>query len=510
MPELYVIEPKKLHETAKKRVCAYARVSTDKESQANSYEVQVNYYRNKIMKNPEWILVDIYSDQGITGTSAKKRPGFQQMMKDCEAGEIDIILVKSVSRFARNTEEGLYYIRELKKLKVNVIFEEERIETKDIRDEIFLTFYNLMSEEESRAISRRIRWGIRKRMEMGQFITASAPYGYWLQNNNLILQENKKPVVVWINQAWLSGMSCEEIAYMLNYFQAPKDTNQGVWTAGGIRSILLNEKYTGDALVQKTYTTDTIPYKRVKNLGQVDQFYIHNAQEAMIDKETAEKVFYRFNQEKTGVILEKEKRILTDKVFCECGTKMRYKISGEKAYWVCQKHSKNSEACTVKAVEEIVIYHTFITMYHRLKNNYRKVLVPVQQQLEMLYGNPSFMEAKIENEKNILQIQKQIQVLNQLQSRGHYESAVFMQKIRELEQQLKQLKNRDEIQQLKNNKTIYRVKNLVSIIEKGPERLLEFPEQLFQQVIDKLVITGEGKIIFYLISGFQLEEVIKS
>ena len=124
MPELYVIEPKKLHETAKKRVCAYARVSTDKESQANSYEVQVNYYRNKIMKNPEWILVDIYSDQGITGTSAKKRPGFQQMMKDCEAGEIDIILVKSVSRFARNTEEGLYYIRELKKLKVNVIFEE--------------------------------------------------------------------------------------------------------------------------------------------------------------------------------------------------------------------------------------------------------------------------------------------------------------------------------------------------------------------------------------------------
>lgn len=509
MPEVFVIEPRKVRQTAKKRVCAYARVSTEKESQIDSYEFQINYYREKIMKNPDWILVDIYSDQGITGTSAAKRPGFQKMISACQAGEIDMILVKSVSRFARNTVEGLFYIRELKKLNVNIIFEEDNIETKDMQDEMIVTFHNCLSEEESRAISRRIRWGIKKRWEMGAYITASAPYGYLLQNGNLYIRENQTEVVVWINNSWLSGMSCEEIAYTLNYFQVPKETNHGVWTAGGVRSILLNEKYTGDALLQKTYTTDTIPFKRVKNRGEVEQFYVHNAQEAMIDKETAQKVQYRFEQNKTGVIIEKRNRAFTDKIFCECGTKMRYKVSGAKAYWVCQRHSKNIEACQTKGVEEQLINNAFIVMYHKLKNNYRKVLIPAQQQLEMLYKEEQMHVTRIEMDQKAIQIQKQIQVLNRLQSRGHFESAVFMQKIQDLNCQLKLLQEHDPVGQLKKNKTLQRINDLVAIIEKGPDRLHEFSEELFQKIVDKIIVTNEHKFIFYLISGFQFEEGTK-
>lgn len=506
MPEVIVIEPRKIQKTAKKRVCAYARVSTERESQADSYEFQINYYRDKIMRNPDWTLVDIYSDQGITGTSAQKRPGFQQMIKDCQAGEIDTILVKSISRFARNTVEGLFYIRELKKLNVNVVFEEDNIDTKDIQNELLLTFHNCLSEEESRAISQRIRWGIRRRMEAGEFITASAPYGYWLYDKNLYMQQSRKPVVVWINNSWLSGKSCEEIAYMLNYFQVPKDTNNGIWTAGGVRSILLNEKYTGNALLQKTYTTDTIPFKRVKNYGEVDQYYVENAQEAMIDKATADKVLQRFKWGETGQQSLETSRPLTDKVFCECGTKMRYKMSGKKGYWVCQKHSKQIDSCPVKGMEEQMIYKAFIAMYHKLKVNYKSVLIPAQQQLELLYGKEQLYISRTEIEQKNMQIQKQIQVLNRMQSRGQFESAVFMQKIQELQRELIALQDNDVERQLRTNKTLQRIRNVVKNLEKGPERLEFFSEELFQKMVEKIVITEERKIIFFLISGFRFEE----
>lgn len=506
MPEVFVIEPRKIGQTAKKRVCAYARVSTEEESQMNSYEFQISYYREKIMKNPDWILVDIYSDQGITGTSAAKRPGFQQMISDCQAGEIDIILVKSVSRFARNIEECLFYIRELKKLHVNVIFEKEAINTKDLDDELLLTFFGSLSEEESRSISRNIRWSFQRRMEQGQFITACAPYGYSLSSGTLIVNEQEKPVVQWIYDRYLNGWSCQQIADTLNYFSVSKNKNNGIWTESGIYYMLSNEKYIGDALLQKTFTTNTLPYKRALNQGELGQFYVENSQEAILEKETAEKAKRLLKSRKRAEQVERQKRLLSDKVYCgECGTKMRYKTRGETVYWVCQLHVKEKDACSIKEINENVIYEAFMRMYHKLKINYKKVLVPAQQQMELLYHNDELHTGKIETDKKIMQIQKQIQVLNRLQSQRHFESAVFMEKIRELTEQLKTVQKTDA-RKFQENKVLNKIRTLMISIEKGPERMESISEPIFQKIVEKIVITEEQTIVFYLMAGFQFEE----
>ena len=508
MPEVIVIEPRKVQQTAKKRVCAYARVSTERESQMDSYEFQINYYRDKIMSNPDWTLVDIYSDQGITGTSAQKRPGFQQMIKDCQAGEIDTILVKSVSRFARNTVEGLFYIRELKKPNVNVVFEKENIDTGQVNSELWLSFYNSMAEEETHNISRHIRWGYHKRMETGAFITACAPYGFTLINKTLVVEEVERPVVIWIYDRFLNGKTCEEIAFTLNYFAVPKGKNR-IWTADGIRYILKNEKYIGDALLQKKISTDVLPYKRIKNNGQQNQYYIENAQEAIIAKETQEKAKRLLQKPEAAVKTDKQKRLLSGYVFCECGTKMRYKTSGEKVYWVCQKHAKDKNICVVKGMEEQSIHQACTTMYHKLKVNYTKVLVPALQQLELLYSDEELYNKSAENDKETMKIMKQIQVLNQLQSKGHYKSAVFMQKIRELTEQLKLIKDENVLQQQKNNKMLQAVRSLIKTIEQGPEHMTILEEDIFKKIVEKIVIREDRTIIFYLSAGFRFEEKVE-
>ena len=506
MPEVFVIEPRKIGQTAKKRVCAYARVSTEEESQINSYEVQISYYKDLILKKPEWVFVEIYSDKVISGTSAQKRPGFQQMISDCQAGEIDIILVKSVSRFARNIEECLFYIRELKKLHVNVIFEKEAINTKDLDDELLLTFFGSLSEEESRSISRNIRWSFQRRMEQGLFITACAPYGYSLSSGTLIVNEQEKPVVQWIYDRYLNGWSCQQIADTLNYFSVSKNKNNGIWTESGIYYMLSNEKYIGDALLQKTFTTNTLPYKRALNQGELGQFYVENSQEAILEKETAEKAKRLLKSRKRAEQVERQKRLLSDKVYCgECGTKMRYKTRGETVYWVCQLHVKEKDACSIKEINENVIYEAFMRMYHKLKINYKKVLVPAQQQMELLYHNDELHTGKIETDKKIMQIQKQIQVLNRLQSQRHFESAVFMEKIRELTEQLKTVQKTDA-RKFQENKVLNKIRTLMISIEKGPERMESISEPIFQKIVEKIVITEEQTIVFYLMAGFQFEE----
>lgn len=506
MPEVFVIEPIKQLQTKKKRVCAYARVSTEEDSQNNSYEFQISYYREYILKHPDWILVDIYSDKGITGTSAEKRPGFQQMIRDCQAGEIDCILVKSVSRFARNIEECLFYIRKLKGLNISVIFEKEHVNTSELDDELLLTFFGCLSEEESRSLSRNIRWTFKRRMEQGLFITTCAPYGYTLQDGNLIVNEQEKPVVQWIYRQFLSGNSCQKIADTLNYFRVPKEKHNGVWTASGIRYLLLNEKYFGDALVQKTYTTDTLPYVRKANQGQREQFYIEHAQDAMITKEYAKRVQELFRRNKI-FSAPKENRPLSGKLYCgSCETKMRYKKSRNKVYWVCQEHTKDKGKCLLVGLEENAIYEGFITMYHKLKKNYKKVLVPALQQLELLYQNQLGESISLETGKETIKIQKQIQVLSRLQSRGHLESAIFIEKIRELNEQLKQARGEALMQRVQENQVINRVKTLISLIEKGPQRLEVFPEELFLKMVTKIVITEEDDAVFYLSGGFQFWE----
>lgn len=507
MAELFVIEAKEQIQPQKLRVCAYARVSTEQENQENSFEAQIAYYRELILQHPNWVLVDIYADKGITGTSAAKRLGFQQMIQDCQNHEIDCILVKSVSRFARNVLECLYYIRALKQWGVTVIFEKEQLNTANLDDEFLLTFFGCLSEEEAKSISQNVRWSIYNRMKQGKFITTYAPYGYRLKEGGLVVEQTESAVVKWIYERFLNGDSCAQIAELLNSSGVPKGKHTEGWTESGIWYILSNEKYIGDALVQKTFTTNTIPFQRMVNKGQREMFYIENAQEAIINPADAQKV-KELSARRNTCKRASEKRPLSGKIYCgACGTKMRSRINRGKAYWACQVHEKKKQACSVIEVEEMMIYGTFEKLYGQLQSYYKPILMPALQQLEALM--PNHTEQHFGQNAEVMNIQKQIQMLNRLMSRQHIESAFYMEKNRQLQEELRKIETQIFQQSMKQTKQIYQIKKLIQAIITGTEQTGNRLEQQMNVIVEKIDIQNDRKIIFHLKGGFQFEEQLE-
>ena len=271
----------------KLRVAAYARVSSSSEDQLNSYRVQNQYYSELISGNPDWEMVDIYADEGITGTSVEKREDFQRMMRDCRKGKIDRILVKSISRFARNTKDCLAAIRELKELGVSVQFEEQGIDTSKVSSEMVTAIMASLAQKGSESISSNVRWGVQKRMLDGTFISSSVPYGYEMFHGQLRILPSEAQFVKWIFQAYLSGLNAQSIAEQMNQAYALLGIeNTRKWHNTTILYILSNERYIGDSLWQKTYATDSLPTRQIKNTGSKTQYYIEHTHTPIIDRDT--------------------------------------------------------------------------------------------------------------------------------------------------------------------------------------------------------------------------------
>lgn len=249
MPQVQRIDPIVLP-SEKETVAAYCRVSTNSEDQANSYNTQIAYYTKRISENPDWELVDIYADRGISGTSMAKRDEFNRMLADCREGKIKRVLVKSVSRFARNTTELLQTTRELKDLGVVVVFEEQGYDTSQVLGEMQLAMYAMAAQEESYSISKNMIWSYQKRMQNGTFLGTRAPYGYELIDGNLIIIPAEADVVRRIYELYLSGTGLNQIVFLLNREGVPA---KGIdyWTYSAVRYVLSNERYIGNALLQK-------------------------------------------------------------------------------------------------------------------------------------------------------------------------------------------------------------------------------------------------------------------
>lgn len=248
MPQVQIIEPIRQQQTARLRVCAYARVSSDSEDQQHSFDAQVRYYTTLITSHEDWEFVDIYADEGITGTRADKRENFQRMMQDCRDGKIDRILVKSLSRFARNTQDCIAAVRELKQLGVTVVFEKEHLNTGTMANEMFLSMMSAFAQEESISISQNMRKGARMRMENGTFRISQIPYGYRADGSGtLVIEPAEAAVVREIYTAYLSGIGVQSIAEEMELRQVPKLRGQAVWSKQGVVYILKNERYMGDA-----------------------------------------------------------------------------------------------------------------------------------------------------------------------------------------------------------------------------------------------------------------------
>lgn len=269
------------------RVAAYCRVSTDEEEQLTSYEAQQTYYTDKIMTNPEWTMAGLFADQGITGTSARKRPEFLRMIRQCKQKKIDIVLTKSISRFARNTVDCLHYIRALRELGIAVIFEKEGINTLESDSEMLITILGAFAQAESESISGNIVWGIRQAMREGK-VTYQYKKWYAYQKGSddrpEIIPEQAE-VVKQIYDRYLAGASLRQIKDWLESQNIPNVYGEPEWTLSVIKGIRINEKYCGDALLQKTFIQDCISKKVIRNTGQLPQYLIQNCHKGIVSRQ---------------------------------------------------------------------------------------------------------------------------------------------------------------------------------------------------------------------------------
>lgn len=277
---------------AKRRVAAYARVSTDRDEQFTSYEAQIDYYTNYIKSRPDWEFVSVYSDEGKTGCNTRKREGFKNMVDDALDGKIDLIVTKSVSRFARNTVDSLTTIRKLKDKGVEAYFEKENIWTFDTKGELLITIMSSLAQEESRSISENTRWGMRKAFQNGKVFV---PFRHFLgydrgANGELQVNLEQAETVQMIYQMFLDGYSFYRIAAELTKRGISTPYGLQIWNGRTVKNILQNEKYRGDALLQKRYSRDFLDREMRKNEGAVPQYYIVGNHEAIIDTEMFQKV----------------------------------------------------------------------------------------------------------------------------------------------------------------------------------------------------------------------------
>lgn len=316
----------------KRKVCAYARVSTDLEDQKNSFNAQLEEYQSRIAKNPDWEFVRLYSDEGISGTSLKNRKGFQEMIGDALSGKIDLILTKSISRFARNTVDCLQTVRDLRAKNVEVYFDKENISTTDPKIEMMLTIFASMAQEESKSISENVKWGIRKRMAKGQVaIQTRTLLGYDKdENGNLVINQKEAEIVKKIFNLYVAGLSLVEIEKIMVEDGIPCKTPTGRWTVGYLARLIGNEKYIGDLLLQKTVVVDFLTHKSVKNNGIEESYYIENHHPAIIDKNTFNYVqALKDGKLRFRELYENYNRldILCGLVYCESCLRKMFKVS---------------------------------------------------------------------------------------------------------------------------------------------------------------------------------------
>lgn len=376
----------------KLRVAAYCRVSTDSDEQATSYEAQVEHYTEYIKRNPDWEFAGIYADDGISGTNTKNREEFNRLIKDCETGTIDMVITKSISRFARNTLDCLKYIRRLKEKNIPVFFEKESINTMDAKGEVLITIMASLAQQESQSLSQNVKLGLQFRYQNGQVqINHNRFLGYTKdENGNLVIDPEQAEVVKRIYREYLNGYSMDKIASGLEADGILTGAGKKKWWTSTINKILRNEKYIGDALLQKTYTTDFLNKTRVKNNGIVPQYYVEDDHEAIIPKE----IFMMVQEElarrkvvKTSANGKKRSyssnHCLSQKIICgECDEMYRrihwYSHGRKTVVWRCISRLESTGIeCHARTINELVLQDVVVKAINQIlgdKSNYQAQL----------------------------------------------------------------------------------------------------------------------------------------
>ena len=499
----------------KRKVAGYARVSTDHDEQLTSYEAQLDYYTTLIKGHDDWEFAGMYSDEGITGTSVKKREGFQSMVADALAGKIDLIITKSVSRFARNTVDSLSTIRELKEHNTEVYFEKENIWTFDSKGELLITIMSSLAQEESRSISENVIWGHRKRMADGKVAVAYSRFiGYDKgEDGNLVVNPEEAKTIKLIYGEFLAGLSYRAIARKLTSLGIKTPGGKDKWCQGTVKSILQNEKYKGDALLQKSYTTDFLTKKQVPNHGEVPQYYVEDNHEAIIEPEIFDRV-----QE---MIKERNARrgysgvtIFSSKIRCGCcgawyGSKVWHSTDKyRRVVWQCNAKFKDKTRCQTPHLTEDEIREAFVWVVNSIVNDRDEILSELRSVRDMLSGT-----AELEAEQKRLAEQMNadadaVQSLIAENARVAQDQTEYNIRYEALASRFEDTKARYE--QVSSDITAKGIRRrefdrFIKEVEKLPRVITEFDEALWGSLVDHVTVYAKDNIVFTLTSGMEVK-----
>ena len=399
-------------EQRKRRTAGYARVSTDSDEQFTSYEAQVDYYTNYIKSRDDWEFIDIYTDEGISGTNTKHREGFKLMIADAMKGKIDLIVTKSVSRFARNTVDSLTTVRQLKEKGIEIYFEKENIWTLDSKGELLITIMSSLAQEESRSISENVTWGQRKRFADGK---VCVPFGHFLgydrgEDGNLVLNEKEGAIIKRIFSMFLQGMTPYGIASQLSADGILSPGKKDKWNAATVKRILTNEKYKGDALLQKSYTVDFLTKKKKANEGEIPQYYVENNHEAIIEPAVFEMVQREMENRQPGHNRHSGVHIFSGRIKCgECGGWYGSKVwhsnsKYRRMVWQCNHKFSGDQKCHTPHLDEDTIKQLFVTAANKLLTEKEEIIANFGAIKSTLYDTESLEteQAELQNEMEVV------------------------------------------------------------------------------------------------------------
>jgi site-specific DNA recombinase len=481
-------------EVTKLRVAAYCRVSTDSDEQETSYDAQVSHYTEYIQQNPQWTLAGIFADDGISGTNTKKRDEFNRMIDECMAGNIDMIITKSISRFARNTLDCLQYIRQLKDKNIPVYFEKESINTMDAKGEVLITIMASLAQQESQSLSQNVKLGLQYRYQQGKVtVNCNRFLGYTKGNDGkLVIDPEQAEVVKRIYREYLEGSSMDKISAGLEADGILTGAGKEKWHTSTINKILRNEKYMGDALLQKTYTTDFLTKKRIRNNGTVPQYYVEDDHEAIIPKElfmqvqeelVRRRVVHKSPNGKNRVF--SSSHCLSNIVFCGCCGEFYRRIHwynrGKKSIvWRCISRLENTGLfCDARTVPESQIEQVLVTAINQTWCDKDTFLITLQKNIETVLESEKG-QPLTNVDKRLAELQEEL--LKRTSARTDYEDvAEEIYRLREEKQKL-QLEGAGRDEQKK------RIADMSTFLREQPTALTQYDEPLVRRLIEKVTI----------------------
>ena len=501
---------------ARRKVAGYARVSTDSEEQQTSYEAQVDYYTRYIQSREDWEFVAVYTDEGISATNTKHRDGFKQMVKDALAGKIDLIVTKSVSRFARNTVDSLTTVRKLKEHGTEIYFEKENIFTFDSKGELLITIMSSLAQEESRSISENVTWGQRKRFADGK---VSMPYKQFLgyekgEDGTPVINKEEAAIVRLIYRLFLEGKTPAGICRYLEQKSIPTPSGKQKWSQTTIDSILSNEKYKGDALLQKKFTTDFLTKRMKVNEGEVPQYYVEKSHAPIIEPLEWDMVQTEIARRRSLGRAYSGNSVFSSKLVCgDCGGFFGQKVwhsndPYRKLIWRCNSKFKGEAKCATPHLDTETIQQKFLIAYNRLMADRESVISDCALMRRVL-SDTTALDAELDN------LNEEITVVSELVKTCVKENASTSQSQEEYAKKYNGLLARYEKATARLTVVVAEKEHkhdqdrelrlFIEELKKQPLVLEEWDERLWIAILDRATVFRDGRIAFKFKSGREIE-----